>query len=333
MLLEEAIHWTGRVKSVAFTLGKVTVAWYGIIVTLGILAATATCVIHGKKKGLILDDWAELFLFVVPFSILIGRLGYVFAQWEYVFDDGFSFLEMIAVWEGGITITTALLGGVVGASVWALIRKKNILVVIDTLAICVFVGQAIGRWGNFMNQELYGQAITNTSQQWFPYAVFITRTMRDGTVIPLGWFQATFFYEAFADALGFVIGLILLKRIKFKGSGTLMYFGFYCTIRFVMEFYRQTEEIYENGNFTQVIVLIIAILSAITFAVLWIINVKKGNRVWYGKGVPDNEILQADGTVGYDPEKIKARIAAANVKKPKKPKNDSTSDKKDEYKD
>jgi len=290
------MHWTGRItgneNKIAFELFGNEVAWYGIIVTSAMLLGLILACVRSKRYGLTTDDCLEVFLLLVPFSLLFGRLGHVFAvQPELLNVKSFSdFVQIFAVWKGGITIVTGLLGGVVSALVWAKWRKKDFLLIADCALPTVLCAQALGRWGNFINQEIFGQAITNANAQWFPLAVYINDP-RAG--VAEGFYQATFFYEAVLNlALMFAI-LFVLRRLRLKGAGTLLYFTAYPLVRFIMEFFRN-ENIYNKVNYTQISMGLVALACAGLFTFLVVRAVKKGEKIWFKKGIPEELWLGAN---------------------------------------
>lgn len=281
------IHWTGKVSSVAFTIGGRDIAWYGIIITCAMLAGLVAAVIRGKKHNLTIDDFVEIFIIAIPLAIIGARIGYVMVRPEY-FPSDFGrddFVNVIAVWDGGLTIMTGVPFGVLGGAIWCKWRKVNLIDVADIVIPVVLLSQGLGRWGNFCNQEIFGAEITNPNLQFFPIAVYIARLD--------GFYQALFFYEMVMDIALFVAIMIILRHLKVRGAGSLMYLFSYCLIRFVMEFIRDDGHIYDVFNYTQVICGILVFVSAGLLAYLIVRDVKKGKTVWYGKGgIPPEETVQ-----------------------------------------
>lgn len=279
-----ATHWTGNVDPVAFSIGGKDIAWYGIIITLAMLTGLIVAVLRGKKHNLSVDDFVEIFLLAIPLAIIGARLGYVMVRPEY-FPSPFTwddFVEVIAVWDGGLTIMTGVPFGILGGAIWCKIRKVNLLDLADIVIPVVLLSQGLGRWGNFMNQEIFGAEITNPSLQWFPIAVFIDRLD--------GFYQALFFYEMVMDIAFFAAMMIIQRHLKLRGSGLLMYAFSYGLIRFVMEFFRDDGEIYAVFNYTQLICALVFAASAAALVAMIVIKTKKGEKIWYGKGgIPDED--------------------------------------------
>lgn len=300
------MHWTGKVGRIAFSIGSAEIAWYGIIVTSAMLLGLFLAYLRGKKVGFQGDDWLEIFLFAIPIGVLFARLGYVMVRPEIFMIDGLTgwekFVKMIAVWDGGLTITTGVPGGILGAFLWAKWRKADFVVLVDTALPVVLASQALGRWGNFFNQEIYGAAVTNPSWQFFPYSVYIADKG--------GFYQATFFYEMLLNIMALVIILVLLKRIRLKGSGTLAYIIAYGLIRFVMEFIRDDGDIYDKVNFLQIILAIVVAAAVVLLVLLIRRQKKKGNRIWYKNGVPKELVIPGRILAQKEAEAV---IAAGNA--------------------
>lgn len=274
-------RWTGNIDSIAFLLFGREIAWYGIILTFGMLVGLLLGIQRAKKVNVNSGDVMELFIFIIPLSIIFARIGYVVFRPEEFFVAGFGwadFVKIIAIWDGGLTIMTGLLGGVLGGYLWCLWRKVDFITMADAIIPVVLVSQAIGRWGNFFNQEIYGLPITNPAWQFFPAAVYIQNRG--------GYFQATFFYEMMLNLLFFAICVIILKRLRVKGAGILSYFFSYPLIRFIMEFIRDDLGFYTGVNFTQIISIIVSVLSLAGIITLTVLRVRKGEKVWYPKGIP-----------------------------------------------
>ncbi len=217
---------------IAFEIGSLSVRWYGIFITLAILIGYGVACLNGKKRGISFDFMLELFLWVVPFAILFARLAYVlFHLSNFAVHSWKDFGEIFAIWEGGISILGAIPGGALGAFIACKRNKIRFSDVLDVIAPGLVLGQALGRWGNFANQELYGMAVTDPAYQRFPFAVFIDAEN--------GWFQATFFYEMVLNLIGFVILMIVFYRSKKCLMTFMTYMCWYMVVRAIMEVFRE----------------------------------------------------------------------------------------------
>ena len=188
----------------SFHIGSLEVKFYGIIMAFSMLCGVLLACKLAKKKNIKSDDIFMLALIVLPCAIVGARLYYcLFYEYDYSFKDLFNLRQ------GGLAIYGGVIGGVVGIIIYAIIKRdfKLILKLLDVCAPCLILGQALGRWGNFFNQEAYGNMVTNSNMQWFPYAVFIESEN--------AWFQATFFYESLWN----LAGLAILLVVYYKSNG------------------------------------------------------------------------------------------------------------------
>ena len=251
---------TASDPKVAFEIGNLTVQWYAVFIVTGMLLGLLYACWQAKKVGLTSDDVVELFLWLIPLAIVFARLLYVVPRWdEYFGNNGYhgleKFVHIIAIWEGGITIIGGLVGGLLGAIFFTLRHKKqtNYLNVIDLVVVPVFIGQIIGRWGNFVNQEAFGLPITNPKLQFFPFGVLIDSPSGVSNEfydvvhkhIAAGgganWFCATFFYEGVWNTIGALICVAMWRKDyqkKYPGILMLFYLFWYCIGRFWLEFLR-----------------------------------------------------------------------------------------------
>jgi len=210
---------------------------------------------NAKSRGLTSDNIFALALYILPLAIIGARLVYVLGA-----DHSYTFLEMIKIWEGGMSIYGGIIGGAVGVLVFCLIHKKNFLDVADVAVVSLILGQAIGRWGNFFNQEVYGRIITDPSWQWFPFGVLLDNGE---------WHYALFFYEFLLNLAIFVLLLYILKKVKTKGYVMSAYLVAYGTIRFILEPLRvETYNLMLFGLKLSSLISIIAIIAGIVSFVL-----------------------------------------------------------------
>ncbi|MDO4385262.1 MAG: prolipoprotein diacylglyceryl transferase [Clostridia bacterium] len=203
-----------------------SIHWYGVLIAMGVLLAILLMSRREKRYGLAPDTSLSLALWIVPFAIVCARAYYVAFEWRAFRDNP---LEIFDIRGGGMAIYGGVLGGVLAG--WIFTRAKHIpfLTMADVAAPALALGQAIGRWGNFINQEAYGVPITSPALQWFPLAVYIER---EGS-----WFAATFFYES-AWCLLICVLILLLERTRSfarPGRAALFYVFMYAAERTVVE--------------------------------------------------------------------------------------------------
>ena len=133
--------------------GSLSIRWYGLIITLGIVLAFLYATYRTKQEGLIFDDLLDITIFTIIFAVIGARAYYVLTS----LDEYDSFMDVIAIWEGGIAIYGALIAGAI--TVFAVCHYKKIpfLRMFDAAAPSVMIGQILGRWGNFFNAEVFGR--------------------------------------------------------------------------------------------------------------------------------------------------------------------------------
>ena len=239
------------------------VAWYGILIACGIVLGVLVAIYEAKRRGYTSELLIDFMILALPLSIVGARIYYVAFEWEYYSQH---LDEIVAVWNGGIAIYGALIGGIIAAVIIAKWRKFPLGRLLDICAPGLILGQAIGRWGNFVNQEAYGLVINDPNLQFFPYGVF---AQADGQ-----WHLATFFYESMWD-LG-VLALLLWYSRKAKHDGNVfaMYLIGYGIGRFWIEGIRiQTLELMPGVPVSQ---FLSAVLVAI--GVIYLIVMRKRNK-------------------------------------------------------
>jgi len=222
-----------------FGIQGLNIAWYGIIIAAGIVLGVWVAVNQARRRGYSSELLFDFLILALPLAIVCARIYYVvtyfdvdpatgekiFTYWNYLKEG--NLYEVVAIWKGGIAIYGAVIGGVIAALIIGKWRKFPVLRLLDICAPGLMLGQAIGRWGNFMNQEAFGNQITNPNLQFFPYGVYIQR---------LGeWHQATFFYESMWDFGVFIWLLIYARKSKYDGNVIAMYFIAYGIGRFFIE--------------------------------------------------------------------------------------------------
>lgn len=206
--------------------------WYGLIIALGIVACVIGAYFAAKKRGIDGDIVIDIILICLPLAIIGARLYFVIFD---IIDGGhWTFTKFIGFENGkftglsGLAIYGGLIGAVIGAVIlWAWKNRKNnppekriaFMQLMDLGFTFIILGQAIGRWGNFANEEAHGYVIANEALHWFPMGVEIGGT----------WYYATFFYESLWNTIGFVALLLLyLGRFKsFDGFNFALYCIYY----------------------------------------------------------------------------------------------------------
>lgn len=222
------------VNSVAFTIFGEDIYWYGIIMCASILVAIGVAIMLCKAKKYDTDIPINIALVVVPVGILSARLFSV------IFEQGLSLSDYFNFRTGGMSIIGAVIGGAIGLVTYILIKKpQNPWVYFDVLVVVLILAQAIGRWGNYFNGEVYGQVIESGSYfAKFPFAVKINGV----------YYQALFMYESVLNILGFLVLAILFLCSNKNGLPTAIYLIYYGAVRTFLEQFRQETYILKLGN-------------------------------------------------------------------------------------
>lgn len=231
LIFSKSIHliFKGDVQiSSQFKVFGATGHYYGLILFAGILAGYLIARKLAKLKKINLDKYLLNFFVGFLIALLFARLGYVIFQ----LDQIESFGEVFATWQGGMSIHGALVG--IGLYLWYLAWRHEISFAqfADFLVPGIILGQAIGRWGNFINQEAYGSP---TNIMW---KMFITPGRRFLDLINESFYHPAFLYESVGNLLIFFILLYAFAINKKSGNVALFYMLLYSVLRFVVEFWR-----------------------------------------------------------------------------------------------
>ena len=254
---------------VAFEAFGKPIYWYGVIIMLGILSAFLHAWLRCKQEGVSTDDILDVGIFTVLFGVLGARLYYVLTTLnEYEYD---SFMDVIAIWEGGLAIYGGIIAGATAIVVTCLIKKINPFKVTDTIAPGVGLAQAIGRWGNFMNGEAYGYEVAEGS---FLYR-FRMGLISDYTGDTMKYYHPTFLYESLWNLVGFALITLLYRKKKFNGQITLMYFAWYGFGRMFIEGLR-TDSLYVGPFRISQVIGAVCFLAGATLLVVGLILSHKG---------------------------------------------------------
>lgn len=255
----------------------IEIKFYGAIIAFGFLLAVLFGGRMAYKWKMSLDKMVDVLIYGTIFAIIGARLYYVFSKWDYY---GAHLSEIPQIWEGGLAIYGGIIGGLAAAYVVCKVRKMNYWNLLDIATMSLLIGQGIGRWGNFTNQEAFG---VNTDLPWGMWsekvAEDITRNQalyaeKGFSVDPNLPVHPTFLYESIWCLLGFfVLYLICCKARKFSGQIALCYGIWYGLERTVVEGLR-TDSLYIAGTTIRVSQALSAALVVVC-AVLLIVLLRK----------------------------------------------------------
>lgn len=227
-----------NIEPVALRIGSFELRWYGIIICLGMLL----CVILGmrtcKKYGIKPDDLLDFVIFGIPSAILGARLYYVIFSWDYYSKNP---KEIFAIWNGGLAIYGAVIATAIAAFIVCKVKKIRFLQILDLALPYIMLGQAIGRWGNFFNQEAYGG---KTDFVFGMTGNLIAREMGEGVLV-----HPTFLYESLWCFAGFAFIAIYRRKLqKNIGEASALYMIIYGAERALVEGLRTDSLMLNVGN-------------------------------------------------------------------------------------
>ncbi len=264
-----------HIDPTAFHIGNVAIQWYGIIITIGLILALVYCMPKMKRFGLDADRTIDAVIGGVLGGIVGARVYYVIWKWDDYQRDtlGETLKAMINTRNGGLAIYGGLIGAVLVGFIICKIRKVKVLPMLDITVIGFLIGQGIGRWGNFVNQEAFG---TNTDnflgmtggriQDTILAQTQIGGDMYNNGLATMLWEKPVhpcFLYESVWCLLGFVVLAFWSKRRKYDGQLLLMYMAWYGAERFVVEGLRTDSLMLGNMRVSQALSAIIFVTSVI----------------------------------------------------------------------
>ena len=247
-------------------LGPLYLRFYGIIIITGALAGGYLAAYEAKRLNLNSSFIWDLLTWLLLGGIIGARLYHVITPSPSMMPAGTPNpyfqdpIKILQIWRGGLGIPGGLLGGALTLWFYTKIQKQGFPVWADIIMPAVLLGQAIGRWGNYINQELYGLP-TN-----LPWSIYISPENRTGEYREYSNFHPLFLYESILNTLGCISLLWVHRKYQDKlvaGDITFGYFVIYPSIRFVLEFIRVDSSKIGTINANQTLMAIIALLSVI----------------------------------------------------------------------
>ena len=253
---------TFQPQAILLSLGSINIYWYGLCIVLGIVLATILAVRLGKKIGIGQEEILDLAFWLVIGGILGARIYQIFLELEYYLADP---IRMIKIWEGGIAIHGGIIGGLLVIFLFAKKYQINFWKLTGIIVPGMALAQSVGRWGNYFNQELFGQPT------FLPWGIPINIIYRPENYLAEQYFHPTFLYESIGNFLIFLILIILffwfIKKEKMQNRFlilTLIYLVLYSILRFFMETMRIDDTPILLGiRFPQIASIVLIILSII----------------------------------------------------------------------
>lgn len=264
-----------------FSLFGLDIAYYGLIIGIGMVLAIIVCFREAKITGQNVDDYLDVALYGIIFAIVGARLYYVIFQWDHYKDNLASIFN---IRQGGLAIYGGIIGGVLTGFVISKIKKLNFWQLADTASMGFLIGQIIGRWGNFVNREAFG----GNSDGLFAMKINCKDPLAN-VVVPDGvdfvdathqWIQVqpTFLYESFLNLIILVLIIIFRKKKQYHGEMFMWYIGGYGIVRFFVEGMRTDQLIMPVLNIpvSQALSLVLVIVMAILLIMNRVSLNKKG---------------------------------------------------------
>lgn len=279
--------WEINLNSIALSITDgLKVHWYGVIIAVGFLLAVVYCCRQSARFGIKTDDIYDMLIFAVPLAIVGARLYYVIFEWSDFYvpgDPGETFIKIIRIMDGGLAIYGGIIVAVLTAYIVCKVKKISFLALADIGGMGLLIGQAVGRWGNFMNVEAFGSVTDVAWRMGGPeVAGYLYRTGQitqevSGQIISgeLG-VHPTFFYESMWNVIGFVIIAFVIKNHrKFDGQMFLSYIAWYGIGRFWIEGLR-TDSLFIPGTSMRISQLIALGSAVVAVAIiLYMLLIKK----------------------------------------------------------
>lgn len=243
-----------QLSPVIFQIGPVALRWYGLLIAGSFIPGFYLLSGEARRKGIDPDALYDFVLIAAVFGFVGARLAYVIQNLDIYLTDP---IRIFTVWEGGLSMHGVLAGGMLAIALYARKLQAPFLTLADVVAPAVPLGQAIGRWGNFFNQELFGYPTD------VPWKMYIAPEYR-----PLEWahsefFHPVFLYESIWNAAVFVF-LLWYRRQPAAREGDLLflYLTSYSLGRFWVEFFRIGTPVVAGLTLAQLVSLLIVVLSA-----------------------------------------------------------------------
>jgi phosphatidylglycerol:prolipoprotein diacylglycerol transferase len=240
--------------AVVFHIGPLAVRWYGLLIASGVMLGTTLAHREALRRGQDPDKLLNLIVVAVLSALVGARLYYVLFNWDYY---AANLSKVFAIWEGGLAIHGGLIAGALATLLYCRWVGLSALVTTDIMAPGVAIGQSIGRWGNFFNQEAFGVPTD------LPWKLYIDPYHRPPHLKTFEYFHPTFLYESLWNLLVFgVLWFGLRKRLEGKpGALTLCYLGLYSLGRFFVEGLRIDSLMIGSLRTAQVVSLVLTAAS------------------------------------------------------------------------
>ncbi len=231
---------------VAFSIGGFDIRWYGILIATGIMLGIIISQYNCKWREVDYDNLLNIVLISIPIGIIGARLYYVIFEFDNYKNN---IIDAFNIRNGGLAIHGGLIFALGTALIYTKIKKLSFIKFADVAAPSIILAQALGRWGNFFNQEAHGDVVTYEFIKHFP--MFIQKGMNIGGL----YYNPTFLYESVWNLIIFITLMIVLRKSKKNGVVFFSYIGLYSIGRFIIEGMRTDSLMLGNIRMAQLISL------------------------------------------------------------------------------
>ena len=240
-------------------LGFIQIRWYSILMLTAFIIGYFLVINRCKKKNISVSHISDMCFYLIIFCIIGARLYYCLFNFQYYSKN---LMDIFKIWEGGLAIHGGIIAGIL--LIYFYVKNKSLcfLDILDIFAPALVLGQAIGRWGNFFNQEAFGPVVSLSTLK----DSLIPKFVIDGMYINYEYHHPTFFYESIGCLIIFVIIMIVrnYKKVK-RGQISAIYLMFYGIIRFFIESLRQDSLMLFNIKIAQVISIFMIMIGVFLF--------------------------------------------------------------------
>jgi len=271
MGIDRSIYFPGinlriNIDPVAFKIFDMEIRWYGIIIALGFLVGLLIALKNAKRKDLSDEVVYDVVIFTTPLAVIFARLYYVIFNFN---EYRGSLISIINIRQGGMAIYGGIIGGILGAYILSKIKKINFLKIADVCSPSIAIAQAIGRWGNFVNQEAYGY---ETSLPWRMQIYDFDMGKRIEV-------HPTFLYESLWDLIVFMILMYAIRNKEGKnGEVFINYIILYSFGRFFIEGLRTDSLMFLGMRVSQILAGVLVVIGIIALAII-----KQPNKIFSQK--------------------------------------------------
>lgn len=254
-------------RTTFISFGSLTIQWYAVFIVTGALVAYYISCKRMEKKGYTDLPLSDFFVNTLLIGFLGARIWYVIFMFDELYAN--DLMGIFKIYEGGLAIQGGLIAAIPYAFYFCKKHNISILKAGDAIMPTVLIAQAIGRWGNFMNQEAYGQIMTKARMDALPIPQFI----KDGMYIYGAYRQPTFLYESVLNLIGFIVIVFIISKIfKKDGCQFAFYFIWYGIVRFIVEAYRSDSLMLGSIKMAQLTSIVFIIVGVIGLIYIYKIN-------------------------------------------------------------